>query len=429
MTSQIRSWPIIACTVLVSALLPAAVWAQVPATAQVFEVVPDSGDTAWILAASVCVMLLAVPGIALLYGGSVRLKNMATIITQALAVTASVSLLWVVIGYSLAFGDGPIFIGTGMNFMLKDLGVVAEGTTIPESAFVLFQMAIAIFAAVLLIGSVSERARFGWMTLCTLIWSLIVYIPVSRAIWAAGWLADKGVVDFAGGIVVHVSVGVSALVIAIMVGRRAGFLTADRKGASPELALVGTGLIWAAWLGLSGGMALGASDDAASAIINTHIAACAAALIWAGLDRFRSGAISVTGVAMGAISGLVAVSAGATYIAPAWAIFTGLAGGAAAYFAASIVRNRFLVDDSLNIFAVHGVAGIVGSLLVGIFLSETFNGGGLASDTGIAAQLGIQAMGIILVAIWSIIGTLIAGYGTAMIIPMHAKDSDAKVEG
>jgi ammonium transporter, Amt family len=221
---------------------------------------------------------------------------------------------------------------------------------------------------------------------------------------------------------------VSALVLAIIVGRRAGFLTADRSGASPELALIGAGLIWAGWLGLSGGMALGASDDAASAIINTHIAACAAALIWAGLDRYRSGAISVTGVAMGAVSGLVAISAGATYIAPAWAILIGVIGGATAYFAANILRNRFLVDDSLNIFAVHGAAGIVGSLLIGIFLSERFNGGGLPADTGIAAQLGIQAMGIVLVAIWSVIGTLIAGYGSAMLIPMRSDDTSSKAE-
>ncbi len=406
------------------ALLPAIALGQDPQVAQVFEVTPDSGDTAWILAASALVLLMAIPGASLFYGGSVKLKNMVSIITQTIAVTAAVSLFWIIIGYSLAFGDGAVFIGKGMNFMLKDLGTVAEGTTVPESGFVLLQMVIAIFAAVLLVGSVAERVRFGWMVLFATFWSLFVYVPVARAVWAGGWLANNGVIDFAGGLVIHTSVGMSALVLAMMMRRRKGFLKSADNGASPELALVGVGMLWVGWFGLNGGLTLGASDDAASAIINTHIAACAAAFTWGGIDRFRLGKIAPMGIAMGAISGLVTISAGAAYVAPAWAIVMGIAGAAAAYGASYMIRNRFGVDDSLNIFAVHGVAGMIGTILLGIFLSETFNGSGMTDNTDILAQLGVQAMGVVLVAIWSVIGTLIVGYGLSMAIPMQTADID-----
>ena len=218
------------------AALPAVATAQNRGVTQVFEITPDSGDTAWILAASALVLLMAIPGASLFYSGSVRLKNMVSVIAQTFAVTATVSLFWIIIGYSLAFGDGPVFIGTGMNFMLKDLGTVAEGTTIPESGFVLFQMVFAIFAAVLLIGAVAERARLAWMTLFALFWALIVYVPVVRAVWAGGWLAEKGVIDFAGALVVHVSVGVSALVLSVMLDRSTTATASHSQGASPELA-------------------------------------------------------------------------------------------------------------------------------------------------------------------------------------------------
>ncbi len=397
---------------------PVAASAQVPAAAELFEVVPDSGDTAWVLASSALVLLMTLPGLALFYGGLVRAQNFLSVLVHCMAITALVSLFWAVIGYSLTFGDGPMLVGAGLNFMLKDLGVVREGTTVPESAFALFQMTFAVITPALIVGAVVERVRFGWLMLFVLFWSLLVYVPVARAIWGGGWLAQMNVTDFAGGLVVHTTAGVSALVLAVMLGRRSGFPRPMLPHA-PALTLAGAGLLWVGWFGFNGGSALGASDDAASAILNTHLAASAAALAWALVERVRLGKTTAVGIATGAIAGLATITPAALYVAPSWAMMMGLAGGLVCFFAVGLVKRRFAIDDSLDVFAVHGVGGILGSLLVAVFMAESFAGGGLPDGMTMASQLGVQALAVAVVALWSALGTVIVGYGLAMALPMR----------
>jgi ammonium transporter, Amt family len=380
----------------------------------------DSGDTAWVLAASALVLLMTLPGLALFYGGLVRAKNFLSVLMHCFAITAMASLIWISVGYSLAFGEGSAWIGGYDNFWLNAMGTVRADTTIPETAFALFHMTFAIITPALIVGAFVERVRFGWLMVFSALWILLVYVPVTHWMWGGGWLAEMGALDFAGGIVVHTTAGVSALVAAIMVGKRAGWPTHLMLPHSPALTLAGAGMLWVGWFGFNGGSALGASDDAASAILATHVAASAAALVWIILERIKVGKPTTIGIATGAIAGLATVTPAAGYISMGSAVLLGLVGSIACFYAVQFVRGRLKIDDSLDVFAVHGVGGMLGSLAVGIVMSpDIFGGTGYAEGVGMLDQLMTQAIAVGVVAGWSAIGTLIIGYAISFVLPMR----------
>lgn len=390
----------------------------------------DTGDTAWILTSSALVLLMTLPGLALFYGGLVRSKNFLSVLVQIGAVAAIASMLWILVGYTLAFG--PVsngWLGGFGNLMLNNLGNVRADTLVPESGFALFQMMFAAITPALMVGAWVDRARFGWVVAFSALWGLLVYAPVAHWIWGGGWLsATIGTVDFAGGIVVHTTAGVSALVAAILLGKRLGFPKTLILPHSPSLTMVGAGMLWVGWFGFNGGSALAANDDAAMAIINTHMGACTAALVWLLVEKFTVGKSTTVGFATGAVAGLATVTPAAGYISPGAAVMFGVLAVAACYPMIQVIKKRLQIDDSLDVFAVHGVGGIVGSLLVAVFLSESLGGSGYNEGKDMVSQLAAQAVGVGVVAIWSAIATGVIAVGVSLFLPMRVGE-DAEREG
>ena len=391
--------------------------------------VGDSGDTAWILISSALVLLMTLPGLGLFYGGLVRSKNFLSVLLQVGAVAGLASLLWIVAGYTLVFGDSVGgWIGNGRAWMLIDLTDLRAGLAIPESAFVLFQMTFAAITPALMIGAWVDRARFGWVLAFTGIWGLLVYAPVAHWVWGGGWLASMGVLDFAGGLVVHCTAGVSALVVALLLGKRQGFPGSTLLPHAPGLTMLGAMLLWVGWFGFNGGSALAATDDAASAIINTHVAAAAAALLWVLLEKIKFGKPTTVGFATGAIAGLATITPAAGFISPGAAILFGLAAAFVCFYAITVVRNRLQIDDSLDVFAVHGVGGILGSVLLGIFLSADLGGIGYADGMGMVSMLGVQLFAIGVITVFSAIVTALIALGVSLFIPMRVSE-DEELQG
>ena len=388
----------------------------------------DSGDTAWILASSALVMMMAAPGLTLFYGGLVRAKNFLSVLVQCGAIVAAASLLWIVIGYTLAFGPvGGGWIGGGTLAMLRGLGNVREGYAVPESAYALFQMCFAAITPALMVGAWVDRARFGWVVAFSALWGLIVYAPVAHWVWGGGWMASRlGTLDFAGGIVVHTTAGVSALVTAALLGKRAGFPKTLMLPHSPALTMAGAALLWVGWFGFNGGSALAANDDAAAAIINTHLAACAAALMWLAIERVAVGKATSIGFATGAIAGLATVTPAAGFIAPGAAMLFGLIAAAVCYPMIQLVKFRWEIDDSLDVFAVHGVGGIIGSLLLGVFLAPSLGGTGYAEGMTMASQLTAQAIGVGVVGLFSAIASALLALGVNLFLPMRVSEDEER---
>ena len=407
------------------AFLPGAAFAQDGRTD-----VANSGDTAWLLTSSALVLLMAMPGLSLFYGGLVRAKNFLSVLVQCGAIAAIASVLWVAVGYTLAFGKvSNGWLGGGNAWMLIQLGNVRQATAVPESAFVLFQMTFAAITPALMAGAWVDRARFGWVITFCALWSLVVYAPVAHWIWGGGWLASgMGTLDWAGGIVIHTSAGVSALVIAIMLGRRNGFPQTLMLPHSPSLTMAGAALLWVGWFGFNGGSALSANDDAAAAIIATHVAAATAALVWLLVERFTVGKPTSIGFATGAIAGLATVTPAAGFISPGAAILFGAAGAIVCYFAIQLVKQKLEIDDSLDVFAVHGVGGILGSLLLGVFMSEGLGGVGYSEGMTMGTQMAAQFVGVGVTIIWSIITSVILAVMASVVFPMRVSE-DAEREG
>lgn len=392
--------------------------------------VADSGDTAWILISAALVLLMAMPGLTLFYGGLVRAKNFLSVLVQVGAIAAVASLLWVVCGYTIAFGQVTNgWLGAGNAWMLIDLGNVREGTSVPESAYALFQLTFAAITPALMAGAWVDRARFGWVLGFTALWGLVVYAPVAHWIWGGGWLASAmGTLDFAGGIVVHTTAGVSALVAAMLLGKRQGFPRTLMLPHSPSLTMVGAGLLWMGWFGFNGGSALAANDGAASAIIATHTAACMAAMTWLAIERFTVGKPTSVGFATGAVAGLATVTPAAGFISPGAAIVFGLLAALVCYPMIQIIKQRLKIDDSLDVFAVHGMGGITGSLLLAVFLSPSLGGTGYAEGKTMLSQFAAQAVGVGAVAIWSIVASLLIALLVSLVFPMRVGE-DAEREG
>ncbi|WP_404481320.1 ammonium transporter [Novosphingobium sp. BL-52-GroH] len=391
--------------------------------------VADGGDTAWLLA-SCALAMLALPGLALFHAGRVRRKNVLSVMVQCGAIFALASILWIVVGYTLGFGEvGGGWLGKGNAWMLIDLGNVRQGTAVPESVFALFQLVFAALAPALMAGAWAERARLGWVVVFGGLWSLVVYAPVAHWVWGGGWLAESvGTLDWAGGIVVQTSAGVTALVIAIMLGRRKGVPLGHVIPHSPALTIAGAALLWIGWLGLSGGSALAANDDAAAAILAMHVSAASAALAWLLVERVTAGKPTAVGFATGAIAGIATVSPAAGYISPGAAILFGVAGALACYFAMELVRRKLKVDDALGIFAVNGVGGMLGSLLLAPFLSQGLGGIGYGEGMNPIAQLVAQAAGLAVVAVWAAVGSVILALMASLAFPMRVSE-DAERDG
>jgi Amt family ammonium transporter len=366
----------------------------------------DTGDTAWMLVATALVLLMTVPGLALFYGGMVRKKNVLSLLMQCFAICCLMSILWMVIGYSLAFDAGNAYVGGLSKVFLKDLTVGAVNGTIPDSLFMVFQMTFAIITPALIVGAFADRMKFSAMLWFTGIWMLVVYAPVVHWVWGGGFLSKDGVLDFAGGTVVHINAGVAGLVAAIMIGKRKGLGTESLAPHNLVLSVIGAALLWVGWFGFNAGSALAANGTAAMAMVVTQIATAAAALTWMFIEWGLRGKPSVLGIISGAIGGLVAITPAAGFVDPMGALFIGIGSGIACYWGATWLKRKAGYDDALDVFGIHGVGGIVGALLTGVFANKAI-GGTAGLLEGNAGQVVTQAWGIVATVVWCAIATAI----------------------
>ena len=364
---------------------PHAAWAQDDAL--------NAGDTAWMLTASVLVLFMTIPGLSLFYAGLVRAKNVLSVMMQCFAITCLITILWTLYGYGLAFGDGGAlnaFVGMG-NLLLSDISVDTVSGTIPETVFQMFQLTFAIITPALIVGAFAERMKFSAMLWFMGIWLTLVYAPVAHWVWGGGWLGELGVLDFAGGTVVHINAGIAALVLCIVLGKRVGYPDTPMAPNSLVLTVVGASMLWVGWFGFNAGSELAADGVAGMAMAVTHICTATAAFTWMTVEWMRYGKPSVLGIATGAVAGLVAITPASGTVGPLGAILIGIASGILCFFAASNLKRALGYDDSLDVFGVHGVGGFVGAILTGVFTAEVFGGSGL--DNGIGTQLGLQFVG------------------------------------
>jgi ammonium transporter, Amt family len=363
----------------------------------------SGADTAWILVATTLVLFMTLPGLALFYSGLVRGKNALSILVQCFAITSVVSVLWVAAGYGLAFGDGGSFqavIGSFEKAWFSGIARDALVGSIPESLFALFQMTFAIITPALVIGGYAERVRFSVVLWFSALWLLLVYVPVAHWIWGGGWLAKLGVMDFAGGIVVHVNAGVAALVCALVIGKRRGFPQVPMPPHSLPLAVAGAGMLWVGWFGFNGGSALAANGTATMAVLCTHLGAATGALAWMLIEWWRYGKPSVLGVITGMVAGLGTITPASGFVSVGGAMAIGLIAGVVCFFATQLLKRGLKLDDSLDVSPVHGVGGVIGSLLTGVFAAVSMGGSGFAVQQSIGAQLGVQALGIGVTMLW-----------------------------
>ena len=394
----------------------------------------DKGDTAWMIVATLLVVLMIVPGLALFYGGLVRAKNILSVLMQVLVVAALALVLWVAYGYSLAFTGGGAVIGDLAKVFLRGVtpasasATFTPGVQIPELIYIAFQGAFAAISCALVVGAIAERAKFAAVLLFTGLWFTLAYLPLAHMVWAAnGFLFLKGALDFAGGTVVHINAGVAGLVGAYMLGPRIGF---GRERLSPHslpLTFGGAGLLWVGWFGFNAGSALEANGIAALAFLNTLVAPAVAVLAWCAVEARLRGRASMLGAASGAVSGLVAITPACGTVGIAGALVIGVASGIAGFWGVTALKRRLRADDSLDVFGVHGVCGIVGALLTGVFTAPSLGGTG-AADYAMLHQFGLQALGVVITVLWSGIVSVIAFRIVRVAVGLRV-DHDAEREG
>jgi len=365
----------------------------------------DTGDTAWILTATALVLFMTLPGLALFYAGLVAHKNIVSVLMHHFALACLMSVLWVVAGYSLAFSGDGAYLGDLGNLFMSAITLDSLSGTIPESLFAAFQMTFAIITPALIIGAYVERIRFSAVLIFSGLWLLVVYAPVTHWVWGGGFMAAMGVMDFAGGIVVHATAGTAALVAALVIGKRRNFPSSVQPPHSPVLTMIGACMLWIGWFGFNGGSALASGGGAAMALLVTHISAAVASLVWMVIEWKKFGRPSLVGIVTGMVAGLATVTPASGFIGVPGGIILGLAGGYLCYVAVDIIRNRLHIDDSLDVFAVHGVGGIIGSLLVAALATDSFSGLGLADGMSIASQFGVQAICVAITVIWTAIAS------------------------
>ena len=388
----------------------------------------DTGDTAWILTATALVLFMTLPGLALFYAGLVQPKNIVSVLMHHFAIACLMSVLWVVAGYSLAFSGDGAYLGDLGNLFMSAITIDSLSGTIPESLFGAFQMTFAVITPALIIGAYVERIRFSAVLIFSGLWLLVVYAPVTHWVWGGGFMAAMGVMDFAGGIVVHATAGTAALVAAVVIGRRRNFPASVQPPHSPVLTMVGACMLWVGWFGFNGGSALAAGQGAAMALLVTHISAAVASLVWMVIEWKKFGRPSLVGIATGMVAGLATVTPASGFIGVPGGIILGLVGGYFCYVAVNIIRNRLNIDDSLDVFAVHGVGGILGSLLVAVLATDTFSGLGLAEGMSITSQLSVQAISVGITVIWTAIASYVILKIAGVFGGLRVSDDD-EVEG
>lgn len=395
----------------------------------------SAGDTAWVLSSTALVLLMTIPGLSLFYAGLVRSKNVLSVLMQCFALTGLMSLLWFVLGYTLAFGShdeqGP-WIGDLGNVFL--MGITAESTSgsIPTMAFVMFQMTFAVITPALIVGGFAERMRFSSMLLFSSLWMLLVYAPVCHWVWGGGWLGSAGLQDFAGGTVVHITAGVAAIVAALMIGPRKGYGTQPLPPHNLTMTVTGAGLLWVGWFGFNGGSALAADSSAAQAILVTHLSASAGALAWMGMEWLRHGKPSVLGIVTGMVAGLGSITPASGSVGPAAAVLIGLSGGVVCYYATLYIKLKLMIDDSLDVFPVHGVGGVLGTLLAGVFCAPAlglFSGNGFSDGiSSIGGQVSVQALGVMATLVYTALASYLVLKLVDAVLGLRM-DSDDETQG
>ena len=391
-----RRWPLAVAGALAGL-------AALPAQAQ--EAL-DTGDTAWMLTSTALVLMMTIPGVALFYGGMVRKKNVLATVMQSFAICCLATVLWMIAGYSLAFGEGNALIGDFSKFFLAGVGVDSLSGTIPETVFMTFQMTFAIITPALITGALAERMKFSALMWFMGLWLILVYAPICHWVWGGGFLGSAGVLDFAGGTVVHINSGVAALVVCLILGKRVGYGRENLAGHNLVFTIIGASMLWVGWFGFNAGSAVAANGTAGMAMAVTQIATAAAALAWMAAEWTATGKPTVLGIASGAIAGLVAITPASGFVAPVGALVIGIAAGICCYIAATWLKHKLGYDDSLDVFGVHGIGGIVGAVLTGVFAAEAVGGtGGLLE--GNAGQVGLQVYGVAVTIVYCAVVTAI----------------------
>jgi ammonium transporter, Amt family len=382
-------------------ILPALLLAYVPFAAPAEAAKIDPANTAWMLTATVLVLFMTLPGLALFYAGLVRTKNALSVLMQCFSITCLVTIAWVIVGYSIAFGEGNAWYGGFGKAFLAGIDAKTVKGSIPETVFAMYQLTFAIITPALVIGAYAERVRFGGMLLFSLLWLLIVYCPVAHWVWGDGWLQKRGLMDFAGGTVVHLNAGIAALVCALVLGRRRGFPDTAMPPHNMTMTVTGACMLWVGWFGFNAGSALAADGAAGMAMLVTHIGAATGAITWVLCEWARYGKPSVLGIVTGMVAGLGTITPASGFVGPLGALVIGGAAGVVCFFATSYMKRALNVDDSLDVFPVHGVGGILGTLLTGVFVSAAFGGAGFPEKVTMGEQVVTQIIGIVAVGAWS----------------------------
>ncbi|MEX1181241.1 MAG: ammonium transporter [Cucumibacter sp.] len=388
----------------------------------------DTGDTAWVLTATTLVLFMTLPGLGLFYAGLVQTKNVLSALMQCISIACAMSVLWFVAAYSIAFAEGTGFFG-GLGKAL--LGGVARGavygtTHIPESVFFMFQMTFAIITPALIVGAYVERIKFGAVLLFSGLWLLIVYSPVAHWVWGGGWLAQMGVLDFAGGIVVHVTAGVSAITIAWMLGSRRGFPAEVKPPHAPWMVMVGASMLWVGWFGFNAGSALASGADAGMAMLVTHLSAATASLTWTAIEWLRFGRPSLVGLVTGTIAGLATVTPASGYIGPIGGVILGLASGFVCYWGVVFIKRVVKIDDALDVLAVHGFGGALGTILTALLAADFMTGVGLSRS--VPEQFWVQIVSVVSAAVWAIVATVILVKITQALVGLRVSE-EAELAG
>jgi len=399
---------------------------SMPTVAMAQEI--SAGDTAWMLTASALVLLMLLPGLSFFYAGLVRSKNVLSILMQCFTIACSTSLLWFVAGYSLAFSGEGALIGNLDKAFLNGVTFDSVSGTIPESVFVVFQMTFIMITPALFVGGFAERINFSAMLIFSVLWSLVVYVPVTHWVWGGGWLAQKGLLDFAGGTVVHITAGVSAVVAAVVIGNRKGFPEKPMTPHSMALTVGGAGMLWFGWFGFNGGSQLAADGGAGMAMLVTHLSAASGSLAWMTIEWVRYGKPSVLGIVTGMVAGLGTITPASGFVGPMGGVIIGISGGIICYFATQLIKSRLKIDDSLDVFPVHGVGGALGTLLAAVFVSVTWGGAGYADGMNLGSQLGVQALGVVVTGVYAGVVSYLLLKLVALIVPLRV-DDDTEQQG
>ena len=367
----------------------------------------DTGDTSWILTSTALVLFMTLPGLALFYGGLVSSKNVISVLMHCIVIACLASILWLVIAYSLAFSSGNPLIGGLGNIFLSDVSKDTLSGTIPETLFFMFQMTFAVITPALIVGAYVERIKFSAVLIFTALWIIIIYAPVTHWIWGGGWLAELNVMDFAGGLVVHLTAGASALVLAVILGRRKNFPDKISAPHNPSMVMIGACMLWVGWFGFNAGSALAADVNAGMAMLVTHISAATASLVWMTIDWIKTGKPTMIGLVTGTIAGLASITPASGFVGPMGALIIGICAGSLCYLIVNVVKNKFNIDDSLDVFAVHGAGGVIGTILVAFLAHDSLGGAGYASGMDAISQLVAQLTGVVSVLVWSVVGTIV----------------------